>query len=174
GSTTRMTPARRFLDRSRTHLTDEYLPKIRRCLEGLSENETWYAPNKVSNSIGNLMLHLEGNLRQWILHGVAGAPDVRDREWEFRQYKTATKVELLARLEVVLKEVDAVLAGLTEDELLASRCIQGADVSVLDAVYHAVEHFSMHTGQIITLTKLISNRDLKFYRFEFDVAYRNW
>ena len=155
----------KFLAKARALLSEEYLPKIERCLERLTNEQVWWRANAASNSIGNLLLHMCGNARQWIVSGVGGALDKRKRQSEFDERRTIAKTELLARLKSVVAEVDEVLAGLNDSALLESRKIQGYEVTVLEAVFHVVEHFSMHTGQIILMTKLIKAADLKFYDF---------
>lgn len=152
-----------FIDYSRRLLAQDYLPKIERCLEQLSDEEVWWRPNEASNSIGNLLLHLAGNIRQWIVSGVGGAPDVRRRQEEFDARTPVPAATLLARLKEALGEVDGVLAGLDPAALGETRVIQGHERTVLEAVYHVVEHFSMHTGQILYVTKLLKASDLNFY-----------
>ena len=116
-----------------------------------------------SNSIGNLMLHLSGNVRQWIASGLGDAMDHRVRQAEFDERSVISKAELLTRLSDSLREVDAVLAGFDATQLLKRYKIQDSDVTALEAVFHVVEHFSMHVGQIIYITKLRSASDLHFY-----------
>ena len=152
-----------FLQRSRYFLSNEYLPKIRLAIEPLSDDAIWWRANEASNSIGNLMLHLAGNVRQWIVSGVGGAADVRQRSTEFRARGGKDKTALLANLTAAVGDVDAVLAKLSPDELLGERQIQGRSVSVFKAVYHVVEHFSTHTGQIILLAKIHVGEKVKFY-----------
>jgi uncharacterized damage-inducible protein DinB len=152
-----------FISEARRHLMQEYLPWLRACLARLSEAEVWWRPNEKSNSIGNLILHLCGNIRQWIIHGVGGAADRRDRPAEFAAREFFSKAELLAKLESTLAEVDAVLANLPVEKLTEPRVIQGFDVTVLRAIFHVVEHFSYHTGQIIYITKMRTGEDLKFW-----------
>jgi len=72
-----------FLTQSREYLTEHYLPKILAAVDQLSDEDLWWRPNAVSNSVGNLMLHLSGNVRQWIVSGLGGAPDDRVRQLEF-------------------------------------------------------------------------------------------
>ena len=146
-------------------MSDDYLPKIERCLEELSDEDVWWRANPESNSIGNLLLHLAGNVRQWIVSGVGGAPDERVRQQEFDERSGITRAELLTRLKQTLGEADSALAALDVSHLLEPRRIQGDDVVLLEAIFHVVEHFSMHTGQIILLTKMLKGGDLKFYDF---------
>jgi uncharacterized damage-inducible protein DinB len=152
-----------FLSQSRWLLRTEYLTKIRACLTTLPPGALWKRPAPESNSIGNLLLHLNGNVRQWIVSGVGGAPDTRERSAEFTAEEGATAPELFAQLEATIADVDAVLARLTPDDLLQSRTIQGRDVTVLEATYHVTEHFGMHTGQIILLAKMLAPGTIRFY-----------
>lgn len=152
-----------FVTRSRAYLTDEYRIKLRRSVEALPAEHLWSRPNAESNSIGNLLLHLEGNVRQWIVSGVGGERDVRDRAAEFSATGTYTTEELLSRLERVLDEADAVLARVRPEELTERRQIQGRDVTVLDAIYQTVQHFALHLGQIILVTKAESPGAVRFY-----------
>ena len=155
--------AREFLDKSRHLLLEEYLPKIERCLDELSDEDVWWRPNEASNSIGNLMLHLRGNLRQWIIGGVGQRPFERQRQQEFDERSLIPRLELLARLKATLHEVDDVLAGLDPESLLTIRQIQNFEGTLLEAIYHVVEHFAMHSGQIITVTKMRTGRDLALW-----------
>ncbi len=152
-----------FLTEARFHLMQQYLPWLRACLEKLSEDNVWWRPNAQSNSAGNLILHLCGNIRQWVIHGVGGAEDVRQRKAEFAEQGPIPKAELLAKLEATLAEVDVVLQRVSAEELAQPRQIQGFDQTVLSAIFHVVEHFSYHTGQIIYLTKMRTGEDLKFW-----------
>ena len=153
-----------FLKKSRSLLTEEYLPKIDLSLAGLTAEDVWWRPNAVSNSIGNLMLHLAGNVTQWILGGVGGHPYARHRQQEFDERTPFPTSDLVARLSSVVLSADGVIAGLDATTLAERRQIQGYEVSVLEAVYHVVEHFGMHTGQIILLSKARSARDLALWR----------
>jgi uncharacterized damage-inducible protein DinB len=141
----------------------EYLTKIRLSVSVLDDRVVWARPNEGSNSIGNLMLHLAGNARQWIVSGVGGAPDVRDRQSEFAQRAPLPVTALVDRLEQTISDVDRVLASLTSADLETRRTIQANEVTVLEAVFHVVEHFSMHTGQIILLAKADQPDRVRFY-----------
>ena len=122
-----------FIARSRYHLKDDYLPKIERCLSLVSDQQIWWRANEQSNSIGNLLLHLSGNVRQWIVTGLGGATDVRDRDSEFAQRDAIPRDELLAKLKETLREADATLSAFDADKLLDSYRIQGFEESALDA-----------------------------------------
>lgn len=165
--------AQSFIDESRKLLIASYLPRIERCLEGLSDHNVWWRANPESNSIGNLLLHLAGNVRQWIISGVGGTIDERQRQREFDEKGPVRCSELLSRLRMTLEEADRVLGDVNPETLLEHRHIQGCDVTVLEAIYHVVEHFSMHTGQIILLTKTWKG-DLGFYNMSGGVPRSQW
>lgn len=152
-----------FLDESRRYLTADYLPKIRAAVETLSEEDVWWKPNPASNSIGNLLLHLTGNLGQWVVSSLGERPDTRQRDLEFDPKEQPDRVSLLARLEAVVHDAGRVIAALTPDDLERRHRIQSREVTGFEAIYHAVEHFSMHTGQILYIAKLRTGADLKFY-----------
>jgi uncharacterized damage-inducible protein DinB len=166
--------ARAFIDRALDFLIQEYLPKIERCLEHLTDEQIWWHPNAASNSIGNLILHLCGNARQWIVSGLGNEADQRVRDQEFAQKEIITRQVLLQCLKTTLGEVERVLRGLNSKSLLERRRIQERDVDVLAAIFHVTEHFSMHTGQIIVLTKLLVHKDLAFYDFSSGAPVRRW
>ena len=163
-----------FIERAIDFLTGEYLPKIERCLERLNDEQIWWRANEESNSIGNLVLHLCGNARQWIVCGLGFAPDSRKRDAEFAQRDPIARAELLRLLKSTLADVASVLRNLPPSTLLQKRTIQGAEVDVLEAIFHVTEHFSMHTGQIIMLTKILTATDLRFYDFEAGVPVYRW
>jgi uncharacterized damage-inducible protein DinB len=163
-----------FLDESRRYLVREYAVKIRLCLEQLSDEDLWWRPNERSNSIGNLMLHLAGNIRQWIVSGVGKETDTRQRQAEFDERGPLPRDEVVKRLETALGDTDRVLAGLDATVLAQDRRIQGRDTNVLKAVYHVVEHFGMHAGQIMYITKLRTGKDLAFYRDAAGLAVEDW
>lgn len=163
-----------FLSRSRYWLTKEYPIKLRHCVNALPRDAVWGRPNESSNSIGNLLVHLTGNVTEWILGGVGGRSIERYRAGEFEQQDGAAAETLLDNLEKVLAEADAVLAGLTEMDLERSIVIQGRDTNVLGAIYHVVEHFAMHTGQIILMTKTRAPGSIRFYEDEGGLARPIW
>ena len=153
-----------FLDKSRTLITADYLPKIERCLDRLSDADIWWRPNEASNSIGNLILHLCGNVTMWIAGGVGSLAFERHRQREFDERRQIPAVELRSRLRIVVQQADEVMSAVAQNDLLSRRQIQGYDVTVLEAIYHVVEHFSMHTGQIITLSKARVEGDLTLWK----------
>jgi uncharacterized damage-inducible protein DinB len=154
---------RLFLERARDYLSSEYPAKLGITMAALPPDKVWWRPNEESNSVGNLLLHLNGNLRQWIVAGVGGEAFARHRAEEFAAREGRPASELLAALEQTLADVDRVLAGLTA-ERLAERCaIQGRDLTVLEAVFHVTEHFAYHLGQIILVAKMFGPGGVHFY-----------
>jgi uncharacterized damage-inducible protein DinB len=163
-----------FIEECRSLLTTNFLPRIERCLEKLSDEAVWRRPNSESNSIGNLLLHLSGNVRQWIVSGIGGAPDHRIRQQEFDERSIIPRAELLSKLESSVREADEALARLNPESLMERRKIQGREVTLFYAILHVVEHFSMHSGQIILSTKIILAQDLKFYEMSGDTPIERW
>lgn len=130
----------------------------------LSVKQIWWRGNAASNSIGNLTLHLEGNVRQWIISGLGGAPDRREREKEFAERGPVARRRLEAHLKKTVVEACRVLSRLTPGDLSRPRSIQRLQVTGFEAVSHVTEHFAFHTGQILYATKLLRGRDLDFTR----------
>lgn len=150
-----------FIAQSRGFLSTDYHPKIERCLEALNDEDVWWRAGEGSNSIGNLLLHLEGSTRMWIVDVAGGSHSPRNRQQEFDERRKIPKAELLGRLKRMLAEADDVLSRLDVEALLELRKSPWEEVTVMWAVYHAVEHFSMHTGQIIMLAKVRGGGDLR-------------
>ena len=155
----------RFLHRSAYHLRDDYLPKVREAVVLLSEDEIWQREGDVSNSIGNLLLHMAGNVRQHIIAGVGQRhEDRRDRPAEFSAVGGKNKSELLAQLEQTVSEACEVLESFDPAQLLTQRLIQNKEVTLLDDIYHVVEHFGYHTGQIIYIVKALKQHPFRWYK----------
>jgi hypothetical protein len=137
-----------FLVFSRRKLLEHYWPRLRACVEPLTEEQVWWRPNTASNTIGNLILHLNGNVTQWLVASFSRQEDKRNRPAEFAAESGLTATELLQRLGATMEQSAQVLARLTEDDLVAPYEIQGYHVTGLEAVYQVVEHFGLHYGQI--------------------------
>jgi uncharacterized damage-inducible protein DinB len=150
---------------------DESLRMIEQSFVFINETDVWKKPNPSLNSIGNLILHLCGNMTQYVLSGVGGFPDERDRNAEFEE-TGFTKDELLIKLRIIVRQVQNVIEMSSTESLLMVRSIQGFELSGLGAVLHAVEHFSYHTGQIAFWIKYLKNQDLGFYE-GFDLTQTN-
>jgi len=153
-----------FLDFSRKTLVEQHWPRLRQCVEPLTEEQIWWRPNPASNSIGNLLLHLNGNVIQWLVASFNREEDKRNRPEEFAAESGMTAAQLLDRLAATMAESAKVLGRLTEADLLAPYEIQGYQGRGLDAVYHVVEHFGVHYGQIAYIAKYLSGKDLGFYK----------
>jgi uncharacterized damage-inducible protein DinB len=157
------TDAQEFLEASLVFLNDDFLPKLVHCLERMSDDDIWWRPNEQSNSAGNLVLHLCGNLRQWIVKSVGGGDFNRDRDAEFAARGPLPKAELIAAIRAAVAEADRVLETLPRERLLEHHVIQTYTSSGLQAIYHVVEHFSYHLGQILYIYKLRTGADPGFY-----------
>jgi uncharacterized damage-inducible protein DinB len=138
--------------------------RIDTCVSQLRDEQVWTRGGENENAVGNLVLHLCGNVRQWIIASIGGEPDHRQRDREFSARGGVDKAELQQRLSATVSQATAVIDGVSEQRLADRLTIQGSEVSVLEAIYHVVEHFAMHTGQIIFVTKMLTSSDLGFYR----------
>lgn len=156
--------AQLFLAFSRNKLLNQFWPRLKACVEPMSVEQVWWRPNEASNSVGNLILHLNGNMTQWLVASFNKDEDKRNRPAEFSAQGGLTAAELLERLGATIAEAEKVLNRLTVEELLAPYEIQGYHVHGLDAVYQVVEHFGLHYGQIAYIAKSLSGKDLGFYR----------
>ena len=152
-----------FVAKARYFLREEYRTKLRRVLDALPADAVWWRADESSNSIGNLLLHLSGNVRQWIVGGVGRQPVTRHRAEEFSARHERDLEELWALIDMALTDADEVLEKLPRSALLEKRTIQARDVTVLEAIFHVVEHFSMHLGQIIYIAKIRAPGSIKFY-----------
>jgi uncharacterized damage-inducible protein DinB len=152
-----------FLECSRQQMLEQNWPRLRACVAPLTDEQVWWRPNEACNSIGNLLLHLNGNVREWIVASFNRQEDTRNRPSEFSATGSVSATALLDQLGETLHEASQVLSRLTEHDLLAHYEIQGYQVSGLDAIYHVVEHFGMHYGQILYIAKSLTGADLGFY-----------
>ena len=144
-------------------LFDESLPRIIECLEKLTDEQIWWRPNESSNSIGNLVLHLCGNVRQWIGTGLGNLPDSRKRQTEFDERRVIAKDVLVSELASTMTMAKSVISNFPGNELLISRPVQTFNETGMSILIHVTEHFSYHTGQIAYITKLLSGKSLSFY-----------
>jgi uncharacterized damage-inducible protein DinB len=142
---------------------EECLPRILKCMDQLDNDKIWWRPNEESNSIGNLVLHLCGNVRQWIYAGLGKNEDLRNRQLEFDERTIIPAGELKEKLISTMKLVRPVIANIPTEELLNIRSVQTFEETGLTILVHVTEHFSYHTGQIAYITKLLSNKALGFY-----------
>ena len=150
-----------FLTTARESLA-EGLRKIEHCAHQLNEEQVWWRPRPEMNSVANLMLHLAGNIRQWICHGVGGARDIRNRPEEFADRSELPKNNILSMLRSAVREADAVMERLAAEKLTDPRRIQGFDTTVLAAIFDSVAHFRGHSQEIIHMTREILGERYKF------------
>jgi hypothetical protein len=150
-----------YLETARGTLS-EGMRKIEHCVNQLTDAQVWWRDRPEMNSIANLMLHLSGNVRQWIVSGIGGSPDTRNRPREFSDHSGRPKTEILASLKAAVDEADAAMARLSADDLVAERKIQGFDSNVTSALFHSISHFRGHTQEIIHLTRVQLGDKYKF------------
>lgn len=136
---------------------------LRHCLDQLIDEQLSWRPRGSMNSIGNLILHLCGNVRQWIISGVGGEPDQRNRPFEFADRGPFTKEDLIRDLDETVEKANNVLFAVESSRLLVPRCIQGFENTGLSAIFDSVAHFKGHTQEIVCLTRMQLGDD---YRFE--------
>lgn len=142
---------------------DENTKKLKACLDELEEADTWRRPNEHSNSVGNLLLHLSGNIRQWVISSLGNIEDRRQREKEFAAIGGYTRSELKEKLFSTVEEAKAIIKNMTITEILKKRKVQAYSYSGISIILHVTEHYSYHTGQIIFWVKLLKDKDLGFY-----------
>ncbi|MEL6627208.1 MAG: DinB family protein [Bacteroidota bacterium] len=153
-----------LIQETQRRLFEESVPRIKKCLAMISEEEVWLNLNEATNSIGNLILHLNGNVRQWILSGLVGQPDTRKRQEEFdAQPGSLAKTDLIHMLDQLEAEVQEALQNVSPDDLLRKRSVQVFEESGLSILVHVVEHFSYHVGQITYIVKSIKNEETHYY-----------
>lgn len=142
---------------------EESYERIYRCISLIDERDLWRSPSKGIPAIGNLILHLCGNARQWILSGLGGRPDNRDRDQEFVAQTKIKKAELVFLLENMRSNLRQTLEELDPKQITQIHVVQGFEVTGFSVIVHVIEHFSYHTGQITTLTKFLTNKDTGYY-----------
>ncbi|MBV6644734.1 MAG: DUF1572 family protein [Cyclobacteriaceae bacterium] len=142
---------------------DESTRMVLKCLDELSEKDIWRRPNEESNSIGNLIVHLCGNITQYVISSLGDRPDQRDRDSEFSQDINVSKKELIQQLTATVEEARTIIGNSDSQVLLKKRGVQGFFFSGTGIAIHVMEHYSYHTGQIAFYTKLLKSKDLGFY-----------
>ncbi len=157
------TPLSQDFKRQSLHYLHINTPRIEKCLELLSEIDVWQRPNAASNSVGNLILHLCGNIRQYIISGLGKQPDTRQRDAEFAAVGGFNKQQLLLKLKQTVTEAATIIGAADEENLLTERKVQGFVLTGTALIVHMVEHYSYHTGQIAFWTKLLKDKNLAFY-----------
>ena len=151
-----------FIEQS-LYRIEESTKRVTKCMQEIDETEIWKFPNDNSNSPGNLILHLCGNIRQYIVSALGGANDTRERDKEFSTKSGYSKSALLHELTDTVFEATAIIKNVDEHGLLKTYSVQGFNLSGIGIIIHVTEHYSYHTGQIAFWTKQIRNKDLGFY-----------
>ena len=152
-----------FISEIKRRLFEESQVRLERCLNELSEADIWWRPNENSNSVGNLVLHLSGNARQWILAGLGGALDQRRRQTEFDERGPIPRADLIQKVRDVMGEIDEVLDHLKPEDLERPIVVQSFDETGLSILIHVVEHFSYHVGQMAYIVKARLDKQTNFY-----------
>ncbi len=151
-----------FIEQS-IYRIEESTKRVIKCLQEIDEEEIWIPPNDNSNSIGNLILHLCGNIRQYIISGLGEAEDIRVRAQEFTTKTGFTKAELLNQLSTTTSGAIRIIKESDDYKLTRIYSVQGFQLSGIGIIIHVTEHYSYHTGQIAFWTKQLKNKDLRFY-----------
>ncbi|MEM6321921.1 MAG: DinB family protein, partial [Bacteroidota bacterium] len=152
-----------FLTEIKRRLFKECVPRLKICLAELTDEEIWYRPNSASNSVGNLVLHLLGNVRQWVVAGLGGQKDIRERQKEFDEQGPIAVEEIIADLDILMAIVAQIIEKTTIEDLLTVRNVQGYQESGLSILVHVTEHFSYHVGQMTYIVKMLKNADIGYY-----------
>lgn len=142
---------------------DESTRMISIAFDALDEEQIWLRPNESSNSIGNLILHLCGNITQYAISSLGETEDIRDRDSEFETSSGLSKKELLNKLSNTVTMAKSTIENTTLERWLKKREVQGFTFSGIGVVLHVVEHYSYHTGQIAFWVKQLNNAPLGFY-----------
>lgn len=145
------------------HLLRQSLVKIEHCIDQLGDHQIWWRPSESLNSIGNLILHLNGNLRQWTVCGIGNQPDTRQRDTEFEQRQCVPREQLLSLIRNTVDDAIQVIQDLRSTEWLSQTTIQGFQVTHLQAIQHTCTHFVGHTHQIILLARIQLKDDYRFH-----------
>jgi uncharacterized damage-inducible protein DinB len=151
-----------FIEQS-IYRIEKNTPKIIKCLGELSEEQIWLRPNDASNSIGNILLHLCGNITQYVISALGDQPDIRERDKEFSANSGYNKDELLKKLNTTVGQAKNIIQTMDENKLMKMYSVQGFNYSGTGIIIHVTEHYSYHTGQVIFWTKLLTGNDLGFY-----------
>jgi uncharacterized damage-inducible protein DinB len=152
-----------LISETRRRIFDESIPRIKKCLDLLNEDEVWRRPNQHSNSVGNLTLHVCGNARQWIVSGLGKKRDIRKRQEEFDELGPIPKADLIRMLDFLIIELDSVLEKVDVPLLMGLHKVQAYEESGVSILIHVIEHFSYHTGQITYFVKALKDVDTGYY-----------
>lgn len=160
-SATALTTA--FINEIKRRLFTESVFRLKKCVNELTEAQIWYRPNNSSNSVGNLVLHLHGNVRQWVVAGLGKNKDVRERQKEFDEKGPIAVEKMLADIDKLMEEVNQILNQTSTEDLLEVRNVQGYEETGLSILVHITEHFSYHVGQMTYIVKMLKDKDMGYY-----------
>ena len=152
-----------FLQEIHRRIFDENFPRLKKCLGELTEEEIWERPNENSNSMGNIALHLCGNLRQWVIAGLGEQEDVRERQKEFNERGPLPVDQLLEKIETVVVDIAKVLENVKAEDLVRDYTVQGFSENGISILVHVTEHFSYHVGQMTYFVKAVKDMDMGYY-----------
>lgn len=152
-----------LIEETHRRIIEESIPRIKKCLTTLSEKEIWFKSNDNSNSVGNLVLHLCGNVQQWIGSGLGKLSDNRTRDWEFEEKGPLPNSELIKKLDSIISLFNEILPKISDEDLLRKYKVQIYEESGVSILVHVIEHFSYHTGQITYFTKWRKDMDMGYY-----------
>lgn len=141
----------------------ENTPRIQKCLDLLSEDQIWFQANGETNSIANLILHLSGNIGQYLISSLGEEKDFRNRDLEFSTREGFSKKTLFNKISETCERAILAIENCRPEHFTKSRNVQGFELTGIGICIHAAEHYSYHTGQIALLTKLMLEKDLGFY-----------
>lgn len=154
---------KQILEEFKRRVFEESIQRIKLCLGMVSESMVWYRHNEQVNSIGNNILHLEGNAKQWILSGIGNWPDNRNRQLEFVPNQSYNKQALIEKLDKLQLNLNEVLEKIEIEKLTEKRKVQVFQETGMSILIHVIEHFSYHTGQITLLTKILTGEPTHYY-----------
>lgn len=154
---------KQLISETKRRILEESIERIKKCLDMITNDQIWQRPNKESNSIGNLILHLCGNARQWLICGLTDAPDTRNRSLEFDIHHNISKSEFITKLDELSSDISSLLKMIDVSKLVLPRKVQVFEETGISILIHVIEHFSYHTGQIVFYTKLLTNKQTNFY-----------
>jgi uncharacterized damage-inducible protein DinB len=143
---------------------DELAGRIEDCVSRLNHDQIWTRNTQNVNSVGNLVLHLCGNVRQWIGFGIGGLADQRDRDSEFAARGGQEAAQLIDRLKTTVSQASGIIRNFDPARLMEKVTIQKNEVTKMEAIYHVIDHFSQHTGQIMFVTKMLTGDDLGYFK----------
>jgi hypothetical protein len=143
------------LESMRSRIT-QFLPgQIRQSIQQLSDEELWWRPNQESNSVGNLILHLSGSIRNYLCRSIGGFDYTRDRAAEFTERGPIPREQLLAIFDQMVEQATATLESFETSRFFGGTEEPDYYPNLFDQICGVLTHLSLHTGQIIYVTKML-------------------